>query len=121
MTKPTDTDSYLAALPPDQRKALEELREQVLAAAPKCTEWFGYGLPGWKLHGHTMLYMGASKKHCALYGMLPKGFEKELQEFECSKGAIRFQPNRPIPVAVVNAIVTAKVAEMDAKWGRKGK
>lgn len=121
MMKPTDTDSYIASLPADQAKALERLRKQIRAAAPKCTEWFGYGLPGFKLHGRTMLYMGATKKHCALYGMIPPVFDVELKGFERSKGAIRFQPDKPIPASVVKAIVKAKVAEMDAKWSGKGK
>lgn len=45
------TDDYLKFLPADQAKALEKLRKQIIAAAPGCEEYFGYGLPGFKLHG----------------------------------------------------------------------
>ena len=113
-----NTDEYLTMLPADQAAALQKLRKQILAAAPDCEEYFGYGLPGFKLHGHAMLYMGAAKKHCALYGMMPKGFEEELKDFKRSKGTIQFQPAKPIPAGVVKAIVKAKVIEMEAKWGK---
>jgi uncharacterized protein YdhG (YjbR/CyaY superfamily) len=113
-----NTDEYLKLLPADQAKALQKLRKQILAAAPKCEEYFGYGLPGFKLHGHAMLYMGAAKKHCALYGMMPKGFDEELKDFERTKGTVKFTPEKPLPAAVVKAIVKAKVAELEAKWGK---
>ena len=114
-----NTDDYLKALPAEQRMALEKLRKQILAAAPKCEEYFGYGLPGFKYNGHPLVYMGAAKKHCALYGMMPKGFEEELKDFGRSKGTVQFTPGKPIPATVIIAIVKAKVAEIDAKWPAK--
>lgn len=110
--KVTNTDDYLATLPADQGAALQKLRKQILAAAPGCEEYFGYGLPGFKLHGRPLLYMGAAKNHCALYGMVPKGFEEALEGYTCSKGTIQFSPKKPIPAAVVKAIVKIKVAEL---------
>ncbi|MCB0769117.1 MAG: DUF1801 domain-containing protein [Flavobacteriales bacterium] len=115
------TDQYLNALPADKAAALQELRKQILAAAPECEEYFGYALPGFKYNGHPLLYMGASKDHCALYGMVPKGFEAELKAFERSKGTIRFTPESPIPAAVVKAIVKARVVEIETKWPLKPK
>lgn len=111
-----NTLDYLDALPPDQAAALRKLRQQIIAAAPGCEEYFGYGLPGFKLHGHPLLYMGAAKNHCALYGMIPKGFEEALVDFKRSKGAVQFTPKKPIPAALVKAIVKAKVVELEARW-----
>lgn len=111
-----NADEYLAALPDEQRIALQKLRKLILAAAPDCEEYFGYGMPGFKLNGHAMLYMGAAKNHCALYGGIPKGFDVELKDFKRSKGTVQFTPENPIPAPVVKAIVKAKVAEMNAKW-----
>ena len=111
-----NTEEYLQQLPDDQAKALRKLRKQIIPAAPDCEEYFGYGMPGFKLNGHAMLYMGAAKNHCALYGAIPKGFDVELKDFKRSKGTVQFTPERPIPAAVVKAIVKAKVAEMNAKW-----
>ena len=114
--KATNTDEYFALLPADQRKALQMLREQVIAAAPGCTEHFGYGLPGFKYNDHPMLYLGAARKHVALYGSVPAGIKDRLKEFTVSKGAIQFTPGMPLPAALVMDIVKAKVAEIEMRW-----
>ncbi|MBX2972301.1 MAG: YdeI/OmpD-associated family protein [Flavobacteriales bacterium] len=114
--KPTNTDEYLALLPVDQRTALETLRKQILAAAPGAGEHFGYGMPAFKYNGHPMLYIGAAKKHCALYGSVPAGLKERLKGFDVDKGTIRFTPEKPLPVALVKDIVRAKVAEIEVRW-----
>ncbi|MBK8582216.1 MAG: DUF1801 domain-containing protein [Flavobacteriales bacterium] len=111
-----NTENYLTALPAEQAKALQKLRKQILAAAPKCEEYFSYGMPGFKYNGHPMLYIGAAKHHCALYGTVPKGFEEALKDFKRSKGAVQFTPKKPIPAAVVKAIVKEKMEEIGMRW-----
>jgi uncharacterized protein YdhG (YjbR/CyaY superfamily) len=48
--------------------------------------------------------------------MMPKGFDAELKDFKVSKGTIRFTPEKPLPAALVKAIVMAKVEAMNAKY-----
>ncbi len=117
--KPTNTDEYLKQLPADQRKALETLRKQILAAAPACTEHFGYGLPGFKYNDHPMLYLGAAKNHVALYGSVPVGFKDRLKDFKVSKGTIQFTPEKPLHAALVKDIVKMKCAEIEVRWPGK--
>lgn len=114
--KPANTADYLAVLPAEQRKALKHLRKQILAAAPGADEHFGYGLPGFKYNGHPMLYIGAAKNHCALYGSVPVGFKERLKDYTVSKGAIQFTPEKPLPAALVKDIVKAKCAEIEVRW-----
>ncbi len=114
--KPTTTGDYLAALSADQRKALQTLRKQIIAAVPGCQEHFGYGLPAFKYNGHPLVYMGAAKNHCALYGAVPAGFKERLKDFTVSKGTIQFTPGKPLPAALVKDIVQAKRAEIEVRW-----
>jgi uncharacterized protein YdhG (YjbR/CyaY superfamily) len=114
--KPTNTQDYLELLPADQRKALEQLRKRILAACPNAGEHFGYGLPGFKYNGHPMLYIGAAKNHCALYGSVPVGFKERLKDFTVSKGTIQFTREKPLPAALVKDIVKAKCAEIEVRW-----
>lgn len=114
--KPTNTAQYMAGLPADQRKALEKLRKQILAAAPGAEEHFGYGLPAFKYNGHPLVYIGAAKNHCALYGSVPSGFKERLKDFKVSKGTIQFTPGKPLPAALVKDIVKAKCAEIEVRW-----
>lgn len=114
--KPASTEAYLGSLPAQQRVALEKLRKQILAAAPGIEEHFGYGLPGFRYNGHPMLYIGAAKSHCALYGSVPTGFKEQLRDFKTSTGAIQFTPDKPLPAALVKEIVKAKKAEIEVRW-----
>lgn len=118
-TDPMGTAEYLEQLPPEQRKALQQLRRSILAASPGIEEHFGYGMPAFKYHGHPVLYIGAAKKHCALYGPVPPGLKDALAGFRTSKGTIQFTPEKPLPAALVKAIVKAKVQEIEARWPQR--
>ena len=113
-TKPKTIDEYLGLTSPEQRVVLEKLRKTIHAAAPGAMEYIGYGLAGFKFNGRPLVYFGAWEGHCALYAASPavqKKFQKELIGFECSKGTIRFTPDRPLPTTLVKALVKARIAE----------
>ena len=104
-------DDYLAALPADQRAALERLRKLIRAAAPRAEECISYSMPGFRQDGKMLVWYAAAKSHCSLYpGGMVADFEDELEGFETSKGTIRFQPERPLPAGLVRRIVKARIA-----------
>lgn len=113
-TKPKTIDEYIALAKPEQRAVLEKLRKSIHAAAPGTTEYIGYGLAGFKFNGRPLVYFGAWENHCALYAASPtvqKKFQAELKGFEVSKGTIKFTPEKPLPLALVKALVKARIAE----------
>ena len=110
----TDIDGYLSTLPDDQRAALETLRRTISTAAPDAVESISYGMPTFKYQGRPLIYFGAAKNHCAIYGPAVDAFRDELAGYDASKGTIRFQPARPLPAAFVKKLVRARVAEIEA-------
>ena len=117
MTAPS-VDAYLSALGDDQRAALERLRRIVKRAAPGAEECISYQIPAFRLDGRMLVWYGASTKHCAFYpGGSVGAFKSELEGFNLSKGTIRFQPDHPLPVALVRRIVKARIAK-NAAAGR---
>jgi len=40
-------------------------------------------------------------------------FKQELKDFKSSKGGVQFQPNQPIPSAVLKKLILARKAEID--------
>ena len=115
--KPDTIDEYLASVDSDKREGLERLRAVIKAAAPKAEECIGYGMPMFRLNGMLVAF-AAAKNHCAFYpcnGAAVETFKKELKNFETSKGAIRYQPEKPLPAALVRKIVKTRVAENAAK------
>lgn len=120
--QPATIDDYLAPLPAAQREALQALREQIQAAAPDAVEAFSYRLPGFR-QGRMLVCFAAARHHCALYPMSSRLIAEhaaELAEYDTSPGTIRFQPERPLPEALVRAIVTARLAE-NAELDRRRK
>jgi len=110
----TGIDDYLAALPADQRAALEKLRGTIRAAAPKAEECISYQLPAFRLDGNVLVYFGAAAKHLSLYpGSVAAiaAHREELKNYSTSKGTIRFLPTRPLPVTLVRKLVKFRIAE----------
>jgi uncharacterized protein YdhG (YjbR/CyaY superfamily) len=113
-------DEYLARLPDEHRVALENLRKTIRSAAPKAEECISYGLAAFR-HDGLLVAFGAWAKHVAFYpmsGNTLKDFKKELGDFETSKGTIRFQPDKPLPAALVRKIVKARLAQNAERRGR---
>jgi uncharacterized protein YdhG (YjbR/CyaY superfamily) len=118
--KPTTIDEYLAGVSTDQRAALEELRKTIRAAAPAAEECISYQLPAFRLNG-ALVGFGATANHCAFYlmsGSTVEAHQEELRGYDTSKGTIRFQPEQPLPAALVTKLVEARIAE---NGGRRGK
>jgi uncharacterized protein YdhG (YjbR/CyaY superfamily) len=106
-----DVDAYLAALPEDQRAALERLRELIMDTDSEAVASISYGVPTFKHNKKPLIYIGAAKSHCAVYGPAVNlvAFADELQRFSKSKGTIRFQPNDPLPDDLVRRMVRARI------------
>ena len=117
-----DVDSYLAAVPPEARAALERLRKIIRAAAPQATEAISYGMPAYKYHG-ALVYFAAFKNHCSFFPGTSSlaAYRHELERYETSKGTIHFTPDHPLPAALVRRIVRARVKENEAREKKPGK
>jgi uncharacterized protein YdhG (YjbR/CyaY superfamily) len=112
--KPKDVDDYLADYPKEQRAALQRLRKQIRAIVPQAQECISYHLPAFRLDGHLLVAFGAAIGHCAFYpcsGAAVRLHQNELAGFDTGKGTIRFQPERPLPAALVKKIVKFRIAE----------
>lgn len=121
---PKNIDEYLAALGDEQRAALAKLRTTIQAAAPEAEEYISYGLCAFRADGLMLVGFGAAAKHCAFYlmsGTTVDDHQELLKKYDTSKGAIRFQPAKPLPAALVRKLVKIRLAEnaARAKTGRK--
>lgn len=111
-------DAYLAALPADQRAALQSLRELIAATAPEAIEGFSYSMPAFRYRGRPLVSFLAAKGHCSFFPMgsdILDPYRDALAGFSTSTGTIRFTPERPLPPDVVRGIVRARLAQIDSK------
>jgi uncharacterized protein YdhG (YjbR/CyaY superfamily) len=115
--KPRNIDEYLAAVSEEQRGALEALRKTIRDAAPQAEECISYQLAAFR-HDGMLVAFGATPNHCALYLMSSStvaAHAEELKGYDTSKGTIRFQPESPLPAALVRKLVRARLAENEAR------
>jgi uncharacterized protein YdhG (YjbR/CyaY superfamily) len=122
--KPLKTvDDYLAALPEEQRVALEKLRRIIKSAAPDALEKIGYGMPIFNYKGNLVGY-AAFKDHCSLFIMSYKVmdmFKEELKPYFKATATIHFTPDKPLPVTLVKKIVKARIEENEEKKAARKK
>ena len=112
--KPTTIDEYLASVKSEQRAALQKLRQTIRAVVPSAKKCISYGIPAFRLNGRSLVFFGAWANHCSFYpgsSATVKKFQKDLKDFQTSKGTIRFTPDKPLPATLVKKLVKARVVE----------
>jgi uncharacterized protein YdhG (YjbR/CyaY superfamily) len=111
-------DATLAALPADQRAALQSLRRTIAAAAPSAEETISYSMPAFRYRGRALVSYSAFKTHCSFFPMSAELIETlagQLAGFATSKGTLQFTPDHPIPADLVERIVRERMAQIDRR------
>jgi uncharacterized protein YdhG (YjbR/CyaY superfamily) len=116
--KPKTIDEYLARLSDNKRAALENLRQQIKAVVPEAEESLTYGFPFFCLDGELLVAFRSTVNHCAFHPLSTKvleAYSDEIEDYDLDPGTIRFQPDKPLPTALVRKIVKARIAENEAR------
>lgn len=110
-------DAYLATLPADQRDLLERLRQQIARVVPDATETISYGMPGFRFRDRLLVSFAGWKEHCSIYPLTDtflQAHADELKGFGRTKGSLHFTPEAPLPEALVDRLIRARVADLEA-------
>jgi len=114
-----DVDAYLANVPEPARSTLLKVRANILAESPEdAVEGFSYGVPAVKLKKGAIGGYAAYSEFCSYYPMSGRVITKlaaELKGYTTSSGAIRFPIDKPLPKALVQKLVKARLAEIGSK------
>jgi len=113
--KPTTIDEYLSTVSAEKRRTLENLRKAIRKIVPKTEECISYGIPAFRVNGRLLVGFGAWANHCSFYPMSSttlRKFQRDVKNFQTSKGTLRFAPDEPLPASFVKKLVQARIAEI---------
>lgn len=112
-TRSIEVDQYISSQPKYIAEKLYELREIIHQTCPEAEECISYNMPAFKYHGYLMWFIAAKK----WYSLFPRNghFVDEhpdmLAEYSTSKGTIRFDYNKPIPIDLIKEIIKIRMQE----------
>jgi len=114
---PKTIDEYIAMQPEAFRPTLHQLRSIIRSLAPNATESISYQVPCFK-HHYMLVGIGVNKNFSSLYTMSPplvKKMKDDLKGVKLSGATIHFSPGVPLPVALIEKIVRARIQENEVK------
>jgi uncharacterized protein YdhG (YjbR/CyaY superfamily) len=118
---PEAVNSYLAELPDQERKTLEELRQIIKASVPDVQERISYGGAVIFAVRPDLVGFAAQENHLSFYTMSPqlaKAMKGEITKTHKVSGAtIHFSADQPLPKALVEEIIRARLEEQSRPNG----
>jgi uncharacterized protein YdhG (YjbR/CyaY superfamily) len=117
---PRTVDEYVAGVPEPARNTLEKMRAAIRSVVPRqSTETISYRMPAFR-HNVVLVWYAGFANHVSLFptAAVIQAFKDELAELKTSKGTIHFPTDKPLPIALIKRIVTARVAQVENKQGR---
>jgi uncharacterized protein YdhG (YjbR/CyaY superfamily) len=112
--KPKTIDEYLASLKPDRRAALKKLRGTIRSIVPDAEECISYSMPAFRYEGHVIAGFLATAKGCSYFpfsGTTLCTLSSDLAAYDQTKSALHFDPEHPLPVALVRKLIKTRIAE----------
>jgi uncharacterized protein YdhG (YjbR/CyaY superfamily) len=118
-SKPTNFNEYLQLVPEQVQLKLKELEHCILQVVPNATSTMNYGVPannlikGGKMHEQIMI--AGFKNQVGLYPhpTTIKHFKDQLENFQTSKGTVRFELDKPLPKELIIAMVRHRKQKID--------
>jgi uncharacterized protein YdhG (YjbR/CyaY superfamily) len=116
-----DVSDYLDTLDGPERDAVARVLDRARSLVPDADEGRSYGMPALRYRGSPLLSVMVTKQHLGLYPFSPEvlaALADDLTGFRTTKGSVSFQPDAPLPDDVLDRIVLARRAEIDARARR---
>ena len=109
-------DEYVRTLKPEEQVEFARIHAVVMKMAPAATQGVGYAMPAFMYNGKALLSVMVNKKFLSIYpfsGKVVDQLRDKLAGFECTSGSIHFTLAHPIPEALLEDIIRARMAEID--------
>ena len=112
-----NVDEYLDQAPEPHQSLLRALRETLADLLPHADEGLSYGVPAFKVDGRPVAGYAYFKNHCSYFphsGSVLSELADELEGYVWSKGTLKFALDEPLPKALVQRLVEARLEQLGA-------
>jgi hypothetical protein len=113
-----EVQKYYSNVPDKSQDQLRKLRQTVLDTLPNAAEDMNYGIPTFKINGHSVVGIGGWNDFVSLYpygSALITKFKNDLKGLKTTKGAIQFELDSPLPEKIIKKIVASRLKELNIK------
>jgi len=110
--------AYMRRLPPESRRALQQIRAAIRSVAPGATDFFSYRIPALRFEGEPLVWYAAWRSHTSLYPIgedITKKHAAATRRYKTAKGTIQFPLSEPPPVDLIKRLIQARIAQIRAK------
>ncbi|HEY2683706.1 MAG TPA: DUF1801 domain-containing protein [Steroidobacteraceae bacterium] len=108
-------DDYLKSVPPDRRRALQDLRKKIRSVIPGAQECISYRIPAFRLNGVVVAGFCATARGGSFFpfsGSTLRTLRTKLGRYEQTKSSLHFLIDDPLPITLVRQLIKARIAEM---------
>ncbi|HXN48404.1 MAG TPA: DUF1801 domain-containing protein [Bryobacteraceae bacterium] len=103
-----------AGASPSSRAPLQKLRKTIRSIVPEVEECFSYGIPAFRYQRRIIAGFQVTSKGCSYYpfsGTTLNTLAGDLEGYSSTKSALHFNPDKPLPAALVRKLLQARIAE----------
>lgn len=114
---PENFDEYLATVAPQARSALVKMRAAIRSVLPReASETISYRIPAFR-HKGIVVWFAAFSSHCSLFptASVIEEYRAKLKGYKTSKGTVQFPLEKPLPVALIKAMVKSRLTQLESK------
>ncbi len=112
-------DTHLERFEPPQRGTLSALRDTLRELLPDAEECISYNMPCFKVDGVAVAGFDGFKRHCSYFPHSGNivGQVSGIPAWctVSSRGTLQFPVDRPLPRALVQRLVRARLSEIDQR------
>ena len=104
----THVEQYFDAQTDEVKERLETMRATILATVPDAEETISYNMPAVKHKGKVIVWYAGYKNHIGFYPRPAaiEAFADKLKKYNCSKGAIQFANDQPLPITLIKQMTS---------------
>lgn len=119
---PQSIEDYIQGCPLASQSVLRDIWRVIAETAPDAEQKISYQMPAFAQNG-PLVYFALCKSHVGFYPTPSaiEEFAEQLLPYRCSKGAVQFPLDQPMPFDLIRAMTQFRIQQNLSKKSKKSK